>query len=593
VTRADQYSVDKSDGTTDIYLPVAINIFFTNILTGEVLYSASNTSYVLLTETQVDYKNGQSKQKILPAYKDKLFQVIKDVLTDASKNFTPLEIKATIVEEWKGYFVLNKGIDSGISVGQELNKENGAGLKIIYSGKSYSVGVPMLGEFKEKDELSAFTTMTVSDVKKPRVMIIDADTPPDMPGAYASTQFAEELGGKASFIIIPVNPDFSNVLQDIASNQGLQQTEVTQKRELPNYFLRLKVLTPIVYELATSQDYGKQRVFEASAFAELLDKTGRVLYSTVVHEEIRDTVLTNGMAFDLQVRNKVLYGNLLKTLSNKFIKDVRFDRNELKLQKVTSKNNGADYQAEIQLFDQAGLLATNQNVQIMHRLENISSIEEKVAYIPTWSAHVAERNGNIATLQSDMSMSNSFIQIQESTDFALIESSGKSTQSRLSFALCEESKDIGTINLPELKDVAYFSLGNVFHQPFFGSDYSVSAKHLTFEKEMESFENSGFKPREKSVPIAPQYCLSPLLKVTEIDRKCSESGLCEFSLNIIAGVQIISAAKIKGFKKLLGIDYKVTNVPLGSLNLFLKRKIFLKSIELFPDVIKQLDLSNL
>ncbi len=588
VTRADQYSVDKEDGNTDVYLPLGINIFFTNIITGEVLYSASKTAYTNLTETQDNYRSGRSSERIQAAYRENLKEVLTSVLTEASAKFKPLQISARVVDDWKGYLILDKGVDVGIAAGQEMLKESGEGFRILYSGKTYSVGgSPDLGEIKEGDEVSFFSTASASDVKKPRVLIIDADSPSDILGSYASTQFAEELGAKASFTIIPVNPNFSKVLHDVASNQGLRQDEVTQNRELPNYFLRLKVLQPVVYELVSNQSFGKQRVFEGSAFAELLDKTGRVLYATEVHEEIRDTIVSNGMAFDLRDRQKILYGNLLKTLSEKFIKDVRFSRNELSIQKVTDE--------AVVVNDQAGLLVINQNARVMHKLKKYDGIQE-VVLVPTWDLNVVERSDSAATLQRDLPTQGKGLPIQaHGDDLVVVESSsGKNSQSRLSFSLCDESQDIGTIKIPELKDLAYFSIGKVFQQPFFGGDYPVSANHKGLAAETASFDQYGFKKADKPTAVTPPpYCLSPLIKVTETSRKCAGEGSCDVTLNIIAGIQVLSADKVKGPKKILSVDYKISNAPENGLDLFVKRKVLLKAIELFPEVLKQLDVSKL
>jgi hypothetical protein len=37
VTRVSRYQIDKTDGTTDIYLPITLSVYFSNPVTGEVL----------------------------------------------------------------------------------------------------------------------------------------------------------------------------------------------------------------------------------------------------------------------------------------------------------------------------------------------------------------------------------------------------------------------------------------------------------------------------------------------------------------------------------------------------------------------------
>jgi len=585
ITRADQYSVDMDDGRTTVYLPVGVNIYFTNILTGEVLYSANKTGYANLVETKDNYHSGRSLNRILTAYRDELNQVITAVLVDAKNRFKPLQIEAEVAYQFKEYLILNKGMDAGISSGLELTKSSGEGVQVLYAGKSYSVGVLTLGEIRKKDIVSVYSTTSANDVKKPRVLILDADAPQDIPGNYASTQFTEELGDKASFTIVPINPDFSQVLVDISSRKGGEQAEITQSRVLPVYYIRLKIFTPIVYELKSNHDFGGQRVFEGSAFAELIDRSGRVIFATEVHEDIKDTIISHGMAFDIRDRNKVLYGNLLKTLSQKFIENVKFSRNEF----VITKNSPDG----VEVKDNAGVLAVNQNATVMHKVGEVSGITEAVS-IPTWIASVVDRTKDQVKLHLDLPTIQHGLDVRAGADdYLLVEGNGKEVHSRSAFSLCDQSQDLGTMHLPELRDIAYFSIGKVFSQPFYGGEYPVSSRQKNLNDETSMFDRQGFKKRENSSVIKPQYCLSPLLKITESARNCSSDDVCEITLNIIVGMQVMLPDNTKGPKKILGVDYKIENIPSKSLEQIVRRKAMLKTIELMPDVIKGLDVSQL
>lgn len=595
ITRADTYSVpSRMNATVDVYLPLAVNIFFTNILTGEVLYSTSRTKYTVYTTSQANYDSGQYKGPVQQAYRDALKELTTAALEQAVREFKPLRMTAKVLDEWKGYYVLDKGMDGGIATGNELVNASGAGLKIINAGRSYAVGIPTLGDIHKGDELSFFSTVAAADVRKPRVLILDGGTQEDYSGAYAATQFSESLGTRASFTILPVNPDFQAVLNDIASNQGLKQAEVTQKRALPNYFLRFKVLRPLVYELPSNRNYGRAQVFDVSGFAELVDQSGRVVYATSAQTDITDTLVEGGKSFDQADRKKILYGNLLKSLSDRFVQNVRFSRSELFVQKTDGD--------KVVVSDQAGLLAPGQNAKI-YRQVSVKGIAEPVL-VPIWDAQVKERQGNDIRLELLLPMleSGKPVAVNEK-DVLAVNSAGNTTSSRLAFSLCDTVADIGTLHLPshsmteekdsDLKDITYFSLGEHFKQPFFVGHYIVGAGGKPLAEALANFTYAGFS-KPVSVPVSQtSLCIKPLLKVVETSRKCAAGApTCDLGINVTTGIQILQGDK-KGPTKLFGMNAEINQAPAKDVDAFEARKVFLKTIELMPKAISTIDVSPL
>lgn len=582
ITRADQYSVNKPDGNVDVYLPLAVNVYFTNILTGEVLYSATRTRYTNLTVTQAAYTAGTSKVQIEQAYRDNLKQLTTAVLEQANTEFKPLQISATVTDTWKGDYIVNKGVDAGIAVGNELVSADGSGLKIIQSGKTYAVGVPTLGVIHKGDQLSFFSTVAAADVKKPRVLILDADTPSDYPGSYAATQFAQSLGSQASFTIVPVNPTFQAVLNDISTNQGLQQQEVTQQRQLPNYFLRMKVLPPVIYELPSNHEFSKARVFRSVAFAELVDTSGRVVYATQAEDRILDQVVDGGMAFDAKDRFKVLYANLINTLSKQFIKDVKFSTVELPLGQGASK--------EVTVKDQVGLLATGESIRVYRKLTSIDGVSEPVA-VPIWDAQVTDRHGSDvnASLVLPSGDASHSMDVDGKNDVVIVEGSGTSSASNLAFSLCDTVNDIGTLHLPAINDVSYFALGANFKLPYFAGHYAIDNK--TLPDALGQYANVGFAKPVVVANINTAMCLQPLVKITETSRSCKGDGFCEIKLQVAAGVQVLHGTE-KGVKKVLSVDDTISNAPEKDINIYESYHALLKTIELMPQAISQIDISH-
>jgi hypothetical protein len=584
ITRADQYSVNKPDGNVDIYLPLAVNVYFTNILTGEVLYSVTRTRYSNLTATKADYASGQLKPRLEQAYRDNLKQLTSAVLEQAHSEFKPLQISATVTDTWKGYYILNKGVDAGIATGNELVTASGAGLKIIQSGKSYAVGIPTLGAIHKGDELSFFSTATAGDVQKPRVLILDADTPSDFPGGYAATQFTQSLGSQASFTIVPVNPTFQAVLTDLSTNQGLQQEEVIQHRQLPNYFLRMKVLPPILYELPSNHEFAKARVFRSVAFAELVDGAGRVVYASQTEERLLDNTIDGGMAFDLKDRNKVLYANLISNLSKQFVKDVKFSSIELPLSQASAQ--------EVSVKDPVGLLTPGASIRIYHKLSDVSGVHESVA-VPIWEAAVGAKQGTdvSASLIVPTGDAAYAVSVDAKKDLVLLEGNGSGSTSNLAYTLCDSVKDIGTLHLPALNDVAYFALGSSFKLPYYTGHYAVGAKHQALPDALADYANVGFAKPVVVASTTTAQCIQPLIKISETSRTCKGDGFCELKLQVVAGIQAVRGDAVGG-KKVLSVEYTISNAPEKDIDLYESYHAMLKTIELLPQAIGQADVSH-
>jgi len=584
ITRADEYSVNKPDGNVDVYLPLAVNVYFTNILTGEVLYSATHTRYMNLTLTQASYTSGKAAGDIQQAFRDNLKQLTTAVLEQAQHEFKPLQISATVVDSWKGDYILNKGVDAGIGVGDELVSVDGSGLKIIQSGKTYAVGVLTLGKIHTGDQLSFFSTASAADVKKPRVLILDADTPEDYPGAYASTQFSQSLGSQAAFTILPVNPNFQAVLNDAAMNQGLQQSEVTQQRALPNYYLRFKVLRPVMYELPSNHQFAKARVYRTLAFAELVDATGRVVYATQAENKILDPVIEGGMAFDPKDRYKVLYANLINDLSKQFASGVKFSSTSLSVTQATGK--------DVTVKDSLNVLTPNQSVRVYRTLKSIHGVNEPVL-VPIWDAQVQTRNGTDVTAalvlpSGDTSQS---LSVNANEDTVFVDGTGSVNASNVSFSLCDSSRDIGTIPVPAMSDVVYFSLGSNFKLPFFAGQYVVGGNHKNLPDALTQYANAGFAKPVLMPNLTTNKCIQPLVKVAETSRTCKGDGFCEVKLQVLSGIQVFQGQD-KGMKKALGVEDVISNAPEKDIDTYVSYHALLKTIELMPQVISQADLNQ-
>jgi hypothetical protein len=164
--------------------------------------------------------------------------------------------------------------------------------------------------------------MALSDVKKPRVLALVSDGNTDLSDAVSTQLFTDKLGSNAPFATLPLNANFSQVQASIDSHTGIGH-EVNSNRALPDYFIRMVLPPARTYTLATNLSYKTQQSYQAWAFAELLSRDGRVLYSADVNQRIDDTV-TNQSGFSVADRKEVILKNALSDLADRFSNEVRF-----------------------------------------------------------------------------------------------------------------------------------------------------------------------------------------------------------------------------------------------------------------------------
>ncbi len=576
--RAEKYEVKRPDGTMDVYLPVSLRLYVTSILSGEVLFSRALTSYRNLRELQADMNNGVADAHIDAAYRENVLSLVDRVIAETREQFRPFQVSAKVVAHPLGLYVVDRGMDAGIAKGAELVNANGAGIRILQTGKGYAVGEATLGDIRDGEELAMYATTAAGDIVKPRALVIKADGPNDLSGDYAAVQFAENLGNRAAFTIVPVNPDFQSVLQTVSTTEGIQQTEVTQKRVLPDYFIRLKLPEPVIYEMPTSKGFSKVRVMIGTAWAELLDQQGRVVYVTQAKEQIEDQIVEGGIAFVETDRRKVLYGNLLKSLSEQFIRDVKFRQDLLTVTAIENQKT--------LLNDPQQRLSVGQNLRL-YRAMPIAAIGADSVLIPIWDMTAGERDGAVVALDRQLPMSGQEEKIRKG-DVALLQGGSDGNPQAQTATFCPTLQNKSSIDLGDVRSLAYFAVATGSPLPYFGGDISLSDSFFTLEKERKELSNAGFAKSFKATVLTPTFCYQPLIKVDEISRNCdADSGLCDVEIQIVAGVNLLRNNETSA-KKVLVTKSQLKNVPQNDSDTFIRTQAVQKLFPLLADSVRQL-----
>jgi hypothetical protein len=524
VTRVSRYQIDKTDGTTDIYLPITLSVYFSNPMTGEVLQSFSQTRYDVMTvshslaQTDVD-------AKVRAAYRSGFASLLDSTLTTAASQFNPYVVEAKVADTWRGFAILDKGYQAGIGKGDVLD-DGDAELRVEYAGQNYAVAVPVLGTPKDGAVFSRASTMALADVKKPRVLALVSDGNTDLSDAVSTQLFTDKLGSNAPFATLPLNANFSQVQASIDSHTGIGH-EVNGNRALPDYFIRMVLPPARHYELATNLSYKTRQSYQAWAFAELVSRDGRVLYSTDVNQHIDDTV-TNQSGFGVADRKEVILKNALSDLADRFSKEVRFTPVTLKVTDTSSDT--------FQVDDPGMNLQPGDSLRVYHDAGSLSGMAEH-ALVPAWDANVVSRDGSKITATAVLPVAGKPPR-PSSGDVVLIDSVANAGAGAQRLAFCPVDKNqIGSVSLERFNQLAYASAA---HAPITLVDPTLAA----LVKERVNGQ-SGFSKTLELKPAVYDRCLEALNRIDQKEQKC-DNGVCATVYNVRLAYRQKAAGTVLG-----------------------------------------------
>lgn len=510
VTRVSRYQIEKSDGTTDIYLPITLSLYFSNPMTGEVLQSFSNTRYDVMTvsRTQTQAAIGA---KVAEAYRTGFAALLDTTLAEAARKFNPYVVETRVADTWRGFVILDKGYQAGIGKGDVLN-DNTSEVRVEYAGQGYAVAVPVLGSPKDGAVFSRASTMALSDVKKPRVLALVSDGNADLSDAVGTQLFTDKLGSGAPFATLPLNANFSQVQAAIDGHTSIGH-EVSGKRQLPDYFIRMVVPPARQYTLPTNLSYKTQQSSQAWAFAELLSRNGRVLYAADVTQRIDDTV-TEKAGFNAADRREVVLKNALIELADRFGKEVHFKPMTLKVGSSTSEGFEVD--------DPGLALQVGDPIRVYHNIGKPGGLTED-ALVPTWEANVVSRDGArvMATLVLPVAGKPPR---PDSGDMVLVNNVASASAGGQRLAFCPAAKSqVGSVAVERFDLLAYASAAT-------GKAVMINPGLPDLVKGRVGGQ-SGFGRELSLKPGAYDRCLEALYRIDAKDRKC-EDGTCTQGYNV-------------------------------------------------------------
>lgn len=526
VLRASKYTVNKGS-TSEVFLPVTLSLKLTNILSGEVIYSDSATLSQPIQVLSTELDTASTQAAIAQQYRNTLVSLTQQVTQALKSKLQVTEIQTKVIDQWKSYLVLDKGYNQGIAKQDELTAEDGSLIRVVHADRDYAVALPVLVQGNPKS-FSKLSTNTRQAMNKPRALVVDVLTYQGESKDLVEQIFSDAVGEKAAFSLTPVNHRYSQLAQSMGEQTKLAQLEDINQRELPEFFIRINVIPAISYQ----QQVGKitqQHVVHSEVFAEMTDRSGRVIYTAHATDKITD-VVSSGMGFSVEARKEVALKNALLQLGQKFEKDIQFTRSDLS---VSSSNSQT-----ISIDDKGERLSPGMKVSVYHA----DRVAQRQILIPTWEATIIERSGSKATAQLDLPFSDNANVPVSKGDKILIDTHAAAGDSKFARMFCPDKAT------EQVSDIAFYGFGPMIHHafaehskhPLYATGASFKGQKTLQEAVQYLTQHAGFKTQLKQDFYQPKgSCLQPVIKiqVKSDSVQCRNDNNCDATLVVTSGVR--------------------------------------------------------
>lgn len=506
ITRASLYKTPKADGNYEIRAPITASIFFTNVLTGEILFTVTSTFSTVATIAPTNGLLTESELNTL--YTNSLNGLIADLVYKATSEFQPKAIEVKVNKIDSGLIYLSGGFRNGIQTGDSLDDENSNLIRVIYSGENYSVAQPVIAsDVKDSQVFRKFVLSKIDGKPRPRVSVMMENAPSGFGVDYLTELFGEELGSRAPLSMVLINKGFSSLVKTVVQQAELSSKLVGQ-RDTPDLLIKLSVPEPIMTELQTNLKFKTKREFISNVFAEVVDSSGRVLLSTS-NSERQSINVTGGLDLDPNSRKEIVIKNALIGLAEKLSNQIESKIERLKIDSVTNGDLIVSTGGKNYPLRQSGFLlkkASSSNLLIPNSEGYIDAINNdrtlRVAKLMPFVKSATEPSvGDIFEMQ-------------------LV---GAVPSTSNTFSMCQDVVKLGTIDHPyysiQVQDYLAKNMPGVFFDP------SVTKLADDF---ISPF--TGFSKKMDWKIITPEFCIEPVHRIDFVERTCTE--FCQSSMNL-------------------------------------------------------------
>ncbi|WNO03389.1 hypothetical protein [Rhodoferax mekongensis] len=532
VTRARSYEVIKGNGNSDLIASVTAGLYFTNIRTGEILMTVSRSA-VSQAVVPTGSDLSAEKRKLFTAAVDSL---VKTLATDGPAQFNPVVVEATVSDRVSEYLVLDGGYAQGVQLNDRFEGAGDQLVDIVYAGEKYAIAKSLFpSNISVGTAFQKFMAHPASGKDRPSVAVVLDGAPSGVSEEYLSRVFAEVLGDAAPVTLIQSDTNYTQMMSTIRSQEGVEISSLeTANRPAPRYVVRLNVREPIAWEADTNLPYVKQRGYETLVFADLIDNTGRVVFSASGKDKIVDKVV-NGVGVAPAERRDVNIKNAIHDLAKQFSKISELKRERTIVSGSTDAGLAINSEGKVFANSQQGYILRPMTLKVGSAAASV--------LVPIAEASVSEFAGKAATpLALGLPITEGSFKATSDTVFE-VSRIGTQPKSHKSFSMCGPVEHFGAVATPNLMALSSLAMSTAMPGAFYVPNIrTLTDKTLT--------RASGFDPFMTRPVTQADFCIQPVDRVLLADEVCKDQ--CErpitatYTLRLKQGESVLSRTAFEG-----------------------------------------------
>ncbi|MCC7544108.1 MAG: hypothetical protein IT506_01300 [Aquabacterium sp.] len=538
VTRANSFVVDKGNGNSDVVATLTGSVYFTNVISGEILTTLTRT--VISRGVAANSADlGEERRQLFHQAQDTL---VKDLMAEAPKQFQPVSIETRLTDRSGELLVLDAGYRQGLAAGDSIEDSADNLIQVVYAAENYAVAKPVLASNLNLGAVfQKFSAHPASGQDRPRVAVMVDKLPEGYAKDHVARLFSELLGDAAPLTVVQINTGFTQLLQTVREQDGVElSTSQSAGRRPPSLIVRVRIPETLYHEAGTNLDFQKVRRYETHAFADVIDNSGRVIFSAVGTDVIHDKIV-RGIGAGFEERREVNMKNALTDLSKKLaqIGQIKRDRADV----VASDGSG------IQVNSQGRVYGQHQPGVMLRKAKARIGKDAKDILLPTVEASVDVFTGQSpTTLKQGLPIDASHDKVSVG-DLFEVQQLGTPARSAATLATCGPIETLGNTRTPALMEISGLLLG----QKMPGMLYATNAPQLTHGViGLQSGFSSSFPWNLPAVT----YCIQPVERVNVGAEQCTEQ--CErpivsrYTLRLKRGDEVLNRMTFEGQFKSTG-----------------------------------------
>lgn len=484
LSRAVIWTIDKPAGT-DAFLPITLTLDIVNVASGEVVFTRTES---IISEGT--FARAEVEQRLIEQFPAKLDDALLKIVTEAASAWNPYPITAMIVDRTGDQWIVNRGRSAGLRTGDMIGSDG----SISYAGANYAIIKPLLGSYTQGQVLTRIAAQPVETLAQPTILSVIASAPGGYAAPYLAQLFDAALGTRNSFAPMPINASFT-ALRRLAVGEAQGLTADT--RSLPDYVANISVGALLPSSVPSNVPGVTVDRQDAYAFVELVDRSGRIVFTTYGASKISDEVAGN-IRFSREQRRDTAIRNALIDAATK-LSAFRPQPAHLPI----TQNAG-----RILIADMGGILPLGAQLPVLRNLGRVHGVDGPILAPAGLVSVVEATDGGVAAANAGAGDLN-----LKAGDVVAIEETGRALTTRRATTQCIGADgfgsvdDRGTVSVTVWTIAAGTSFAGAFAAPVYPAGLSGRLRPLG----MQFVGWDRFEPARARIA---DYCFIPVISVT-------------------------------------------------------------------------------